>query len=439
MFVADFGNYGTESDERGVFKTHGRRQDAGRKCSFRDEKTGAVDVAIDRKNPNVMFAALWEAYRVEYQMSSGGPGSGLFKSTDGGETWKEITRTGGLPQGLYGKMCVAISGADSQSRLRADRKRQGRPLQLGRCRRDLEAGERGAQCPSARLLLHARLRRSEQQGRRLHAEHERVPLDRRRQDADQHRQRHARRSPRPLDRSGRLEARDGRPTTAAARVATTSPRRSALDGPGFSDRAVLPRDHDQARAVSRLRRAAGQLHAVRAERDAFGRGGGGGGRGNVVPCYQVGGGEPGYIAPDPKDPNVFFAGANNGSFLTRFNRRTGELKEVGAYPRFFSGENSAQVNERWQWTYPIIFSPVDPERPLHLVAARVEDDRRRPDVDRDQRRPHASRSEDDAGFGRADHARHEQPGDLRHGLLAGARARPTSTSSGRDRTTASSS
>src|SRR5262245_64699617 len=60
-----------------------------------------------------MFAALWEAYRVEYQMSSGGPGSGLFKSTDGGETWKEITKTGGLPQGLYGKMSIAISGADS--------------------------------------------------------------------------------------------------------------------------------------------------------------------------------------------------------------------------------------------------------------------------------------------------------------------------------------
>jgi photosystem II stability/assembly factor-like uncharacterized protein len=79
----------------------------------RDNKTGAVDVGIDRKNPNVMFAALWEAYRVEYQMSSGGPGSGLFKSTDGGETWKEITRTGGLPQGVYGKMSVAISGADS--------------------------------------------------------------------------------------------------------------------------------------------------------------------------------------------------------------------------------------------------------------------------------------------------------------------------------------
>src|SRR6185436_3205721 len=73
-----------------------------------------------------------------------------------------------------------------------------------------------------------------------------------------------------------------------------------------------------------------------------------------------GGGEPGYIAPDPKDVEVFYAGANNGAFLTRFNRRTGELREVGPYPRFFSSEPSSAVVERWQWTYPIIFSPVDP-------------------------------------------------------------------------------
>src|SRR6516164_3597331 len=111
-FVADFGRYGTPSDERGIFKT----ADGGKtwkKVLFKDNKTGAVDVAIDRKNPSVMFAALWEAYRVEYQMLSGGPGSGLYKSTDGGETWRDITRAAGLPQGLIGKISIAISGADS--------------------------------------------------------------------------------------------------------------------------------------------------------------------------------------------------------------------------------------------------------------------------------------------------------------------------------------
>ena len=80
---------------------------------FRNAKTGAIDVAIDRKNPSVMYAALWEAYRIEYQMSSGGPGSGFFKSTDGGETWKEITRNPGLPPGMIGKIGIALTAADS--------------------------------------------------------------------------------------------------------------------------------------------------------------------------------------------------------------------------------------------------------------------------------------------------------------------------------------
>ena len=87
---------------------------------------------------------------------------------------------------------------------------------------------------------------------------------------------------------------------------------------------------------------------------------GGGGRGGAAPLYTAGGSEPGYIAPDPKDPDVFFAGGNNGSFLMRLNRRTGELKEVGPYPRLFSGEPSSAPVERWQWTHPIIFSHADP-------------------------------------------------------------------------------
>jgi hypothetical protein len=77
------------------------------------------------------------------------------------------------------------------------------------------------------------------------------------------------------------------------------------------------------------------------------------------PSYQVGGGEPGYIAPDPKDIDVFFAGTNNGGFMTYYNRKTGQLREVNPYPRQYQGEPSSEVKERWQWTYPIIFSPVD--------------------------------------------------------------------------------
>jgi photosystem II stability/assembly factor-like uncharacterized protein len=79
---------------------------------YRDDKTGAIDISVDRSNPMVLYAAMWQAYRNEYKMESGGPGSGLFKSTDGGETWTEITRRPGLPAGVVGRIGVDVSGAD---------------------------------------------------------------------------------------------------------------------------------------------------------------------------------------------------------------------------------------------------------------------------------------------------------------------------------------
>ena len=133
----------------------------------------------------------------------------------------------------------------------------------------------------------------------------------------------------------------------------------------LSDGPVLSRRRDDARAVRHLRLAAGRQRSVRAEQHAaggFGGRGGGGGRGGAPATYSPGGSEDGYIAPDPKDPDIFYSGtnANGGGFLTKLNRRTGEVREVSPYPRMFSGEESAVLKERWQWTYPIMFSPVDP-------------------------------------------------------------------------------
>ena len=94
VFVSDFGKFGVNSEERGIFKsTDGGK--SWRKVLYKSPNAGGVDVEIDRTNPNVMYAALWEAYRKEWEMSSGGPGSGMYKSTDGGETWTEITHATG--------------------------------------------------------------------------------------------------------------------------------------------------------------------------------------------------------------------------------------------------------------------------------------------------------------------------------------------------------
>jgi photosystem II stability/assembly factor-like uncharacterized protein len=360
VFVADFGKYGAPSDERGIFKS----TDGGstwKKVLFKDNKSGGIDVEIDRKNPNVMFAALWEAYRVEYQMSSGGPGSGLYKSTDGGDTWKEITRSPGLPAGVVGKISVAISGADS-NRVYALVENENGGL--------YSSDDAGA---TWKFVNGARSIRQ----RAFYYTH--VFADPNNKDVII-----------ALNTSA-FRSTDGGKTFAQIGQGTHGDNHDFWFDPDDSNHVLLANDGGGTVSfdVSSPRRhwtgqeyATGQFyhvittghvpyHVCGAQQDnttmcvssatQFGRGGGGGGRGNVVPPYDAGGGEPGYIAPDPTDPDVIYAGANNGSFLTRLNRRTGELKEVGAYPRFFSGENSATVVERWQWTYPIIFSPVDPK------------------------------------------------------------------------------
>ena len=86
VYVAAFGHPFGANPDRGVF----RSRDGGatwQKVLFRNDSTGAVDLVIDPGNPKTLYASLWQAYRTPWKLSSGGPGSGLFKSTDGGDTW----------------------------------------------------------------------------------------------------------------------------------------------------------------------------------------------------------------------------------------------------------------------------------------------------------------------------------------------------------------
>jgi photosystem II stability/assembly factor-like uncharacterized protein len=112
VFAAVLGHAYGPNPDRGVF----RSRDGGKtweKTLFRNDETGAIDLSIDTKNPDVVYAALWQVYRTPHSMESGGPAGGLFKSTDGGGTWTEITKNPGLPTGLWGKLGVSVSGADS--------------------------------------------------------------------------------------------------------------------------------------------------------------------------------------------------------------------------------------------------------------------------------------------------------------------------------------
>jgi hypothetical protein len=118
---------------------HRRRQDL-EETLFKDNKTGAVDIAIDMKNPNVLFAAMWEAYRIEYQMSSGGPAAALQVDRRRRDVERDHAQPG-MPAGMVGRIGVALT-ARIQSRLRARRKRKRRPVRVGRCGRIVEVDQR---------------------------------------------------------------------------------------------------------------------------------------------------------------------------------------------------------------------------------------------------------------------------------------------------------
>jgi photosystem II stability/assembly factor-like uncharacterized protein len=356
VYVASFGRYGVPSDERGVFKSI----DGGKtwkRVLFRDDKTGAVDISIDRRNPNVIYAALWEAYRIEYQMSSGGPGSGLFKSTDGGETWTEITRNPGLPDGVVGKIGVAVSPADS-NRVYA-----------------LIENENGGLFVSDDAGATWKLMNGDRSIRQRAFYYTHVTADSANKDTVYllnvflFRSTDGGKTLTRIDQGTHVDHHD-------LWVDPDNPEHLVLgnDGGGAitfnvsaSNRTWSKQDFPTAQFYHVATTAHLPFHVCGAQQDnttlcvpSDTNLGGGFGRIPPVAPYPVGGGEPGYIAPSRVDPDLFFAGANNGTFLTRHHRRTGELKEVGAYPRFFSGEPSKDVKERWQWTYPIIFSYVDP-------------------------------------------------------------------------------
>ncbi len=351
VFAAVFGHVAGPSEQRGVF----RSRDGGttwQRVLFRDAKSGAVDLAMDRSNPDVLYAALWEAYRVSYQMSSGGPGSGLFKSSDGGDTWVELTRKKGLPQGVVGKIGVTVSPADparvyaivehanggvfrsddggeTWTRVNDDRRLRQRAFYYSRIYADPKDAD-------TVYVLNVELFKSTDGGRTYatikvpHVDNHDLWID----------PGNPRRLANSNDGGGTVSVNGGAtwteqryPTAQLYHVATTRDVPYHVCG-AQQDNTTLCVPSDGGPQFRDPRRPAGDW------------------------LYPVGGGESGYVAPHPVNPDGVFAGSQ-GALLTRYDRRTGQVRDVQVYPRFFSGEPSSALKERWQWTFPIVFSPHD--------------------------------------------------------------------------------
>lgn len=360
VWAAVFGKYSVPSEERGVYKS----TDGGatwKRVLFKDANSGAIDIAVDRTNPQIVYAALWEAYRKEYQMSSGGPGSGLYKSTDGGETWTEITRRPGLPGGLVGKISVALTAANPNrvyalvenengglfrsedagatwSLVNDDRNIRQRAFYFTHLYADHKN-------PDLIYIQNVAFYRSSDAGKTLvstgqgsHADWHDLWID-------------------PDDPAHLVAGNDGGGTV-------TFDSGKSYTGQSFPT----------AQWYHAVTTAHVPFHVCGSQQDSntlcvpfnwnIGRSGAAAApdreaAGAMDVSYSVGGGEPGYIAPDPLDLDVFYSGTNNGGYVDKFNRRTGLSREVNPYPWFYSGEPSKDIKERWQWTFPIIFSKVD--------------------------------------------------------------------------------
>ena len=349
VYVSALGHPYGPNPERGVF----RSKDGGQtwqKVLYKDDHAGAVDLCFDPHNPNVLFAAIWDVYRTPWSLSSGGDRTGLYKTTDGGDHWTEITRNPGLPSGIDGKIGVSVSGADGNRVYAIVENENGGVFASD------DAGATWKKVSEDRNL------------RQRAFYYSRIFADPKAKDTVY------------VLNVGFAKSTDGGKTYRSLRPPHGDNHDLWID-PENPLRMIESNDGGAAVSINGGQTWTGEeyataqlyhvavtkdipYHVCGAQQDSSticvsSQGGGRGGRGGTAP-YGAGGGESGYIAPDPKNANIFYAGSQ-GALLTRLDRRTGYSKDVQVYPLFFSGENAGSLPERWQWTYPIVFSPVNPD------------------------------------------------------------------------------
>ncbi|HEX5166290.1 MAG TPA: glycosyl hydrolase [Thermomicrobiales bacterium] len=354
VYVAAFGHVWGENQERGVY----RSTDGGKTWTnvlFKSGKAGAVDLSMDPTNPRILYAAIWEANRGPHFMSSGGEDSGLWRSTDGGDSWTDISRNPGLPkEGVLGKIGVAASGAQA-GRVYAIVEHEN-----GALFRSDDWGDtwtRGSEDRNLRTrawyyhhiyadpndadvvwILNVQLWKSIDGGRNFTA----VPV----QHGDTHDFWID-----PDDSNRIILGDDG-----GAEVSFTG---------GTSWSTIFNQPTAEFYHVTVDSREPYRVYGAQQDNTTM-----------SVPSrsnygfistsewYPIGGGESGYVAVKPDDPDLVFAGSYGG-LLTRYDARTRLAKAITIWPEMMLGSAASEMKYRFQWTSPTVFSPHDPNVLYH--------------------------------------------------------------------------
>ena len=347
VYVGALGHAFGPNPERGVFKT----TDGGttwQKILFRNDSTGISDLILDPTDPNTLYAAFWHAYRTPWMLNSGGAGGGLFKSTDGGATWRELTANRGLPRGVWGKVGIAVSPANPRRLWAIIENDSGgvyRSDDAGTTwewiNRDRSLRQRAwyyskifADPKDTNVIygLNVQFFRSSDGGRTFRQQI-RVP------HGDNHDMWIA-----PNDPNRMVQANDG-----GANV-------SFNGGESWSDQQFATA---QMYHVSVTNHFPYQVCGAQQDNSTLcGPSRNEGGIG-IEDWRSVGGGESGYIASHPINPDIIFAGSYSG-YLTRKDMRTGLQRNINAWPMNPMGHSSEDIQHKFQWTFPIVISQHDP-------------------------------------------------------------------------------
>ncbi|MEO5617718.1 MAG: glycosyl hydrolase, partial [Candidatus Eisenbacteria bacterium] len=346
VYVAALGHTFGPNAERGVY----RSRDGGtswKRMLFVNDSTGAVDLVLDPRNPRTIYAATWQTQRTPWSLSSGGAGSGLWKSNDAGDTWTRLTGEG-LPKGVWGRVGVTVSPANTDRVWAAIEAEEGgifRSDDAGRTwtrtNEDRKLRQRAwyythilADPKSADVVyvLNVYLMRSRDGGRTFqrinsnHGDYHDLWID-------------------PDDSNRMVVGDDG-----GTEVSTDGGRSwtDLYNQPTAQFYHVITDDQFPYR-----------VYGAQQDNSTIGIASRTAGAGiGARDWTDVGGGESGTIAPKPGDPNIVYAGSYGG-YLSRRDLRTGQERNINPWPDDPMGWGAEGSRYRFQWTFPIVASPHD--------------------------------------------------------------------------------